>query len=115
MRMYTIISSEYGTMPSAGFAQKMVKIASDYDGWDAIQFLTEFSERERKLEDNNDELFFCISGDCEMDFSFIYKFFNTEEDMIAYTPGFNCPRYFRLFSYNENFGLEELEMLKEVN
>ena len=110
MRKYTIKDVDFGNKPSAGFAQKLIKMVSYYDGWQAIMFLREFFDRETPLEDEDGEIFFCFN-ELKDSLDLEYRFFDNEEDMMNYGNPGDDVRYFRFFSCNCEFGLEELEMI----
>ena len=110
MRKYIVRKSEYGTMPSAGFAQKLMKMVSDYDGWQAIMFLKDFFDRETPLETEDGELFFCYRPSNEF-LDLDYRFFDNEDAMIDWHRYGDRLKYFRFFSLKNEFGLEEIQVL----
>ena len=115
MRKYTIISSDYASMPSAGFAQRFIKMVSDLDGWYAIGFLKMLDEWTGALEEKDQDGDFYFYIDCEPSecFELDYGFCKTESDMITIqgkNGGVNR-RWFRWFLLDEETGVEEIQFL----
>ena len=113
MRNYTVITSDYGNKPSAGYVSDIIKMVADRDGWYTLDFLGELKPLFNAIDDEDGEIFFMI--ECPDDvFDFNWKFFGSESEFCNFISDRvvpYCMRFFRYFTHEQNAGLEELEGL----
>lgn len=123
MRRYTVKEISFGDMPIAGYITEIMKKVVDFDGWNVLEFAKQLDENATVLDENGSgELYimicsddmsacyncieFCFASD-ENDFNLILKQYENEHGFTS----FKNSMLLRLFGNDEEFGLEELEVL----
>jgi len=121
MRRHTVISTNFGNMPLAGYITEIMRVVTNFDGWYALEFAKDFTPYAEELDDAGcGELFIILCSETINDMygDLEYKFITSEcglnvviDEMGTelFKPGV-C-RIFRLFGHDEEFGLEELQIL----
>ena len=124
MRRYTVKTSSFGEMPIAGYITDIMRRIVDFDGWDILTFASDLKEQANKLDENGSgELFILFYspdmsecyGSLDFDFSDTEDGFSALVDKCAQEYGktlwYKNSLALRLFGNDEEFGLEELEIL----
>ena len=123
IRRYTVKTADFGNMPIAGYIAEIMRKVADFDGWDVLHFAKELDTLASELDSKGyGEMFILIFSDdlsacynsiefrltpCEGDFDAILDKYEEEHGFLS----FRNSILLRLFGDNEEFGLEELEVL----
>lgn len=123
MRRYTVKTSSFGDMPIAGYITEIMHKIMDFDGWNILNFAEELNKSASLLDEKGTgELFIIVYSDDlsavyngfefsftfdEAEFELMLKQYDNEHGFTA----FKNTILLRLFGEDEDFGLEELEML----
>lgn len=123
MRRYTVKEISFGDMPIAGYITEIMKKVVDFDGWDVLHFAKELDSHASELDSRGfGELFIMVYSDdmsaCynPIEFRFTSDFGEFDEFLKRYEEehgflSFKNSTLLRLFGNDEEFGLEELEVL----
>lgn len=125
MRRYTITESDFGSMPIAGYITEIMQKVASFDGWNVLGFAKMLDLYASPLDDNDGEIFIILHGDFTDKWGeLVYRMFDNEEsfqmaiEMDDFEPinsGTTFSRnnclILRLFGHEEEYGLEELEVI----
>ena len=123
MRRYTVKTNSFGDMPIAGYITEIMDKVAGFDGWNILNFAEELNKSASLLDEKGSgELFIMIYSDdlsaCYNSFEFCFTLDENEfgsiikqyENEHGFT-AFKNTRILRLFGNDEDFGLEELEIM----
>lgn len=125
LRRYTVTESDFGSMPIAGYITEIMQKVASFDGWNVLGFAKALDLYASPLDDEDGEIFIMLHGDFRNKWGeLIYRFYTNEEDfensinLDEYEPIEPSPLFsrqntliLRLFGHDEEYGLEELEII----
>ena len=124
MRRNTVKKFSFGDMPIAGYITEIMKKVVDFDGWNVLEFAKQLDEHATALDENGSgELYIMIYSDdmsaCYNCIEFCFASDENELNLIVNQyvnehgsfPIFRDSIILRLFGNDEEYGLEELEVL----
>lgn len=125
MRRYTIKDSSFGDMPIAGYITEIMQKVASFDGWNVLDFAKALDLYASPLDNEDGEVFIVLHGNFNDKWGeLVHRFFTSEadfensidiDDYEPSEPGALFSRQnslvFRLFGHDEEYGLEELEII----
>lgn len=117
---YTTLREDFGSMPLAGYISELNQKICRLDGFDVLAFLnklydvaSELSKRSEQNEWTEQEAFIILSHDfdltMELQFEILFDLNNSEEEYYEDAPKY----YYRIYTKSQEWGLDEIEPLKE--
>lgn len=120
---YTTLREDFGSMPLAGYLNTIINLVKDCDGVDALCFLKDVDDMSTRIFESSEadnftlrEMFFYINKDFNAyDFSEIpkplsYSVRLTSDNLFDDTEGI---KYYRFYTKDQDWGLDEIEPIKE--